>query len=276
MNTHNKITLERFKEKAKAKHGNAYDYSKVHDFKYAEEYVTIICKQHGEFTTRIHTHLHKEHGTCPECRKQQSEFVRANEEKRNQREQERKQKQRSIFTIQDRIRRELKFIFKSSTKYPGQCDYSKVHYVNALKKVSIVCNAHGLFKQTPRYHLAIGCPKCRRLIRPIKQSQQSSSVVAPLKLKLNQGQKTIQKVLTTFDLKFDIYKTYYDCVNDNLTPIPFDFYIHSKNMCIIYDDDNDETYIEIQKLYCKSNGIKLLIIPNTEEDNIGIIINNYI
>jgi len=45
-----------FIEKAIAKHGDIYDYSKVH-YTQANEKVIIICKHHGEFAQRPNNHL---------------------------------------------------------------------------------------------------------------------------------------------------------------------------------------------------------------------------
>ncbi len=45
-----------FEERARAMHGDKYDYSKV-DYKYARENVTIICPQHGEFEQTASGHL---------------------------------------------------------------------------------------------------------------------------------------------------------------------------------------------------------------------------
>jgi len=44
------------------------------------------------------------------------------------------------------------FIFKSKGINPNY-DYSKVHYVNAVTKVTIICSQHGELDQTPQAHL---------------------------------------------------------------------------------------------------------------------------
>jgi len=53
----NRSNTEEFIEKAKKKHGNIYDYSKVNYIKYSEK-VIIICKKHGEFSIFPYYHLH--------------------------------------------------------------------------------------------------------------------------------------------------------------------------------------------------------------------------
>mmetsp|Transcript_11731 Transcript_11731/g.34172 ORF Transcript_11731/g.34172 Transcript_11731/m.34172 type:complete len:200 (-) Transcript_11731:437-1036(-) len=46
-------------------HGNRYDYSKV-NYASGNDYLTIVCPQHGEFTLTINEHLKKRQG-CPRC-----------------------------------------------------------------------------------------------------------------------------------------------------------------------------------------------------------------
>ena len=61
-----KLTTEEFIEKAKAVHGDKYDYSHVKYVDYRSK-VCIICPEHGEFWQRPDTHL-KGH-ECSECGK---------------------------------------------------------------------------------------------------------------------------------------------------------------------------------------------------------------
>ena len=50
---------------------------------------------------------------------------------------------------------------EAKTKHGDKYDYSEVNYVNAKTIVSIICNKHGEFKQTPDSHLrGNGCPFC--------------------------------------------------------------------------------------------------------------------
>lgn len=59
-----KLTTEEFIAKAKAVHGDRYDYSKV-EYVNNQTKVCIICKEHGEFWQAPYTHLNG-HG-CPKC-----------------------------------------------------------------------------------------------------------------------------------------------------------------------------------------------------------------
>ena len=58
------LTNEQFINQAKLIHGDKYDYSKVVYTGY-EEYVIIICPEHGEFKQTPDSHLHS--GGCPKC-----------------------------------------------------------------------------------------------------------------------------------------------------------------------------------------------------------------
>lgn len=60
-----KLTQEEFIQRAKAKHGDKYDYSKVEYKGYYSE-VTIICPKHGETSQKALLHLSSSYG-CPLC-----------------------------------------------------------------------------------------------------------------------------------------------------------------------------------------------------------------
>ena len=53
------------------------------------------------------------------------------------------------------------FITKATKIHGDRYDYSKVDYVNAKTKVTILCRVHGEFTQTPSNHLSnFNCQKC--------------------------------------------------------------------------------------------------------------------
>jgi hypothetical protein len=121
---------EQFIVKAKLKHGDKYDYSKV---KYinAKEKVIIICKEHGEFLQNPDNHLRYE---CKKC---------------------------SIIKTVNKCRsNNEQFIEKAKLKHGDKYDYSKVEYNNNSTKVIIICKIHGEFLQTPNGHFNGGCAKC--------------------------------------------------------------------------------------------------------------------
>lgn len=59
-----KDTSEKFIEKAKKIHGDLYDYSKV-IYNHSDLFVEIVCKEHGSFFIRGHSHISG--CGCPKC-----------------------------------------------------------------------------------------------------------------------------------------------------------------------------------------------------------------
>ena len=55
------------------------------------------------------------------------------------------------------------FISDSNIAHGDKYDYSKVNYINAHVKVTIICPEHGEFKQRPNNHLrGAGCSSCTK------------------------------------------------------------------------------------------------------------------
>lgn len=123
-----KLTTGEFIQKAIARHGDKYDYSKV-DYKDNKTKVVIICKIHGEFKQTPRDHL-SGHG-CPVC----GGGVKLTKEE---------------------------FIKKAVARHGDKFDYSKVDYKDCKTKVVIICKIHGEFEQAPYGHLnGHGCPVCK-------------------------------------------------------------------------------------------------------------------
>ena len=122
------IKNNNFIEKAKAIHKNRYDYSKV-NYVNAKTKIIITCKQHGEFEQTPSNHLSG--FNCQKCAKN----LKMNT---------------------------TTFIEKASSIHNNKYDYSKVNYLNADTKITIVCKEHGEFEQIPDFHLnrKCGCPNC--------------------------------------------------------------------------------------------------------------------
>ena len=138
---------ENFIKKAHEIHGNKYDYSKV-VCNSCNDYVTIICPEHGEFIKKTRFHLRGE--GCQICSQNN--------------------KKRKIYTTDD-------FIEKAREIHGNKYDYSKVNYVDSKTKVCIICPEHGEFWQTPPSHLSgKGCNKCSKPVYDtesfIKKSQE--------------------------------------------------------------------------------------------------------
>ena len=107
-----KNTTESFIKAAIDVHGNKYDYSKV-DYVNSKTKVTIICPTHGEFKQSPYEHL-KGCG-CIHCAG------------------------KAKYTTET-------FIAAAREIHGDKYDYSKVEYVNAKTKVTIICSIHGEFE----------------------------------------------------------------------------------------------------------------------------------
>lgn len=125
-------TNRKFIEKAKIKHGDKYDYSKL-IYVNAKIKVCITCPKHGDFYQLPSKHLTG--NTCPKCA---DEIRNLNNVKTN-----------------------YEFIEESKIIHKNRYYYDKVKYINAKTNIIIICNKHGEFLCTPNNHLrGKGCPKC--------------------------------------------------------------------------------------------------------------------
>jgi len=121
-----------FIDKAKIKHDDRYDYSKVKYIK-SNEKVIIICNIHGEFLQTPSHHLDGQ--GCNDCGIEKTANIKRS-------------------NIDE-------FIKKSREIHENKYDYSKSLYVNCDKNIIIICKNHGEFEQTPYHHLkGCGCPNC--------------------------------------------------------------------------------------------------------------------
>ena len=127
------MTTEEFIQKARAVHGDKYDYSKV-EYVNDRTKIVIICPKHGQFEQQPSSHLHGK--GCPKCGREKS-------------------RARRTHSFDD-------FLKAAKTVHGDKYDYSKVEYVNVKTKICIICPEHGEFWQTPSKHLSgQGCNKCR-------------------------------------------------------------------------------------------------------------------
>ena len=128
-----KIDKEEFVRRAREVHGNRYDYSKV-EYVSMTTKVCVVCPEHGEFWQTPSSHLRG--NNCPVC----ANYNRGNYKRGNREE----------------------FIKKAMKIHGDKYDYSKVEYMGAMDKVTIICPEHGEFLQAPMQHLlGHGCPKCK-------------------------------------------------------------------------------------------------------------------
>ena len=62
-----------------------------------------------------------------------------------------------------------KFIEKAVKKHGNKYDYSQVNYINSTTKITIICNIHDKYIQTPTQHLRpSGCKQCHLKERGLK------------------------------------------------------------------------------------------------------------
>lgn len=121
------MTRDEFITKARAVHGDKYDYSKVVYVNQSVD-VIIICPEHGEFLQRPNNHYMG--AGCPLC------------------------------TGNHKMTTET-FIKRAREIHGDKYDYSKSVYVNSKTKLIISCPEHGDFEQSPDKHLSgHGCPMC--------------------------------------------------------------------------------------------------------------------
>ena len=121
-------------EKARMRHGNFYDYSKVTYNKVTED-VKIICPLHGEFTQALHYHI-KGSG-CNKCKLDKLSKL-------------------NRLPLQE-------FIQRATVIHDGRYDYSKVIYKNNRDRIIIICPKHGEFTQILSGHLTgYGCYNCAK------------------------------------------------------------------------------------------------------------------
>lgn len=126
---------DNFIQKAKAIHGDKYDYSLVNYINNTTN-ISIICPIHGVFYQTPKTHLNG--GECRKC----------SYEKR----------QLAIIEKHGKL-----FKDKANIVHDNKYDYSLVQYSGNEEQVDIVCSVHGVFKQTPHDHLSgCGCPQCKK------------------------------------------------------------------------------------------------------------------
>lgn len=127
------LTTQEFINKSKRIHENTFDYTQV-DYKGYNNYVTIICKIHGEFQQKPSQNL-RGHG-CSKCAR--------------------------VKNGQNRRMSQSDFIEKSRVIHNNRYEYTITDFTLSRNKVSIMCKIHGVFSQNANSHmLGAGCPICK-------------------------------------------------------------------------------------------------------------------
>lgn len=127
---------EAFIKKARAIHGDKYNYDEV-EYVNCKTEVKIRCPKHGLFHQKPTQHISYKHG-CKSCgHESMKEAIKSNKEE---------------------------FIEKAVGVHGNKYDYGGAEYVNSVTPVIIRCLVnpqHGIFMQPPRNHISgDGCRKC--------------------------------------------------------------------------------------------------------------------
>lgn len=123
-------------QKAKAKHGLKFDYSKA-IFTISNNKVEITCTLHGQTYRQTFAFHVKGDGGCAKCKAE---------------------KFSKMYT-----RSTSEFVTLARQAHGDIYDYTQTVYIRNSKPVTIRCLKHGLFQQRAETHLKCGCPKCGRL-----------------------------------------------------------------------------------------------------------------
>lgn len=144
-----KLNTELFITKAREKHGDRYDYSKVIYINSTTK-IEIVCRKHGSFFQRPAKHL------CGNgCAKCYNESV----------------------SLRCKMSKD-EFVKKATAIHGDKYDYSLVVYKNNSTPVKIICPIHGVFKPSPNNHLSgCECPLCARIEAKNKTSLSSEEFI---------------------------------------------------------------------------------------------------
>jgi hypothetical protein len=130
------LTQDEFIARARAKHGDKYDYSQA-VYMGNDMAVKIICPIHGSFEQRAYNHAWRGQG-CRACNSS------------------------PLLTMD-------LFVARAREIHGNIYDYSRTSLQHTKARVTITCKYHGPFEQTPDNHLhstnPTGCPECGKVQR---------------------------------------------------------------------------------------------------------------
>ena len=129
-------TIDQLITKAKAIHGDRYDYSLV-EHSVTSKKVTIVCKDHGKFEQNWNAHVHAKRG-CWQCG-----IVKRQLSKRKGRQY---------------------WVDLANSIHNSMFDYSKCKLDTIHEKVELSCNKHGIFTVDMVSHVydKSACPVCNK------------------------------------------------------------------------------------------------------------------
>lgn len=186
---------EFYLEKAKAKFGDKFDYSKVGIVTKSSDEIVVTCPNHGDIKTSFSVHLGSATG-CFSCGRESSQKSRRFSHKEFLNKVEdiygevdwvllnkythnsdhmylqdkygmHKMRAKSMFlgntlTIRSAIDKTEYTINRFIEKHGNRYDYSSFEYKTAKSDSTIICKKHGGFRRSANDHLnGCGCPKCK-------------------------------------------------------------------------------------------------------------------
>lgn len=167
-----KLTQEQYIAKARAKWGDAYDYSES-VYLAGLKPITIRCIKHNHyFTVQAGNHISTllKSGGCPLCGQESLTEYRRKKHEEALRKAEQKKK-----VYKPRLTHKERFLKKARALYPDY-DFSRVEYKDRETYIVVVCPVHGEFKIRPRTLLSgekgqkpHGCWRCNNLIPPYEK-----------------------------------------------------------------------------------------------------------
>ena len=167
-----KLTQEQYIAKARAKWGDAYDYSES-VYLAGLKPITIRCIKHNHyFTVQAGNHISTlmKSGGCPLCGQESLTEYRRKKHEEALRKAEQKKK-----VYKPRLTHKERFLKKARAMYPDY-DFSRVEYKDRETHIVVVCPLHGEFKIRPRTLLIgekgqkpHGCWKCNNLVPPYEK-----------------------------------------------------------------------------------------------------------
>ena len=211
------LSKEELIDKFNTIHNKKYDYSEM-DYNNSLEKIKIKCPHHGNFLQSPNSHFNG--SGCPECKK--------------------------IKISQKNSKTKEYFLNKFKLIHGEKYDYSLNSKIYSNKHLEIICDRHGIFKQSSSNHLqGRGCPKCGCNIS--KPEIELQDFVKSLNVNIKTNKKNI-----IAPLELDIY------IPELQKAIEFNgtwwHYNHENPKC------KPKGYHGMKSKLCKKLGIKLLHI----------------
>ncbi len=225
---------EHFLKKARAKHGEDYDYTNS-VYLGSDTDVEIRCKKCNNIFWQTPDNHYTGQGCTPCARIKVREMF--------------------ALTLEQ-------FIINAQEVHGESYDYSKSVYLNSMTKVEIICEVHGSFWKTPVDHIfqKQGCPKCK------SSTGQTwiRNILTDAKIKFSEefAFEDCRNPTTNAKLFFDFH------LPDLNICIEYDGIQHSEAIDYFGGDEafkNTQIRDLIKDQYCSMNNIKLIRINHLEE-----------